>query len=69
MKHVLWSGTSTTNSVGSKVVGRSEYYDKKMDDANRDRSLEELKRLASNSSQTADQRESAQRVLKERKSS
>ena len=50
-------------------MGRSSYYDKKMDDANRDRSPEELKRLASNASQTADQRESAQRVLKEGKSS
>lgn len=69
MKHVLWSGTSTTNSVGSKVVGRSEYYDKKMDDANRDRSLEELKRLVKDKGQTQDQRESAQRVLKEGKSS
>lgn len=50
------------------TVGRSPYLDKKLDEANRDRSPEELRRLASSTSQTRDQRESAQRVLKEGKS-
>lgn len=46
-------------------MGRSPYLDKKLDEANRDRSPEELRRLASSTSQTQDQRASAQRVLKE----
>lgn len=48
-------------------MGRSPYYDKKLDEANTGRSREELERMANDRSQTPDQRESAERVLKEKR--
>lgn len=48
-------------------MGRSPYYDKKQDEANAERSREELERMANDRGQTPDQRESAERVLKEGK--
>lgn len=44
-------------------MGRSEYLDKKLDEANSGRSKEELERMVADPGQTADQRDSAQRVL------
>ncbi len=44
-------------------MGRSEYLDKKLDEANSGRTKEELERMVTDPGQTADQRESAQRVL------
>lgn len=48
-------------------MGRSPYYDKKQDEANAERSKEDLERIAGDRGQTRDQRESAKRVLKEKK--
>lgn len=45
----------------------SKYWGKKQDEANRARPEEELKRMANDRGQTPEQRESAKRVLKERK--
>ena len=45
----------------------SDYWAKKQDAANKERTKEELERMANDRGQTYDQRMSAKRVLKEKK--